>query len=531
MKKPGKTSLILFILILAATKYSYAQITFQKTFGDSLLDLGMAGQQCKDGGYVIAGSIDREAPGYTDMFLVRTDQFGDTLWTKTYGQPVQPDNAFFVEQTSDDGFILCGHYGGFTAAGYSIYLVKTDSIGDTLWTKAIGGATTIEWATMIRQTTDGGYIITGVSPASFSPGTNNIILVKTDGSGNLVWSKIYGGLAPDRGYAVEQTSDNGYIITGRTESFGAGDYDAFLLKTDSNGDTLWTKTYGGTDLDEGSSVHQTADGGFIVSGTTRSFGVGLGDVYLFKTDNAGNLSWSKTYGNSLDDYGYSVVQTADDGYAITGGAYSGISANRDVYLIRTNQFGDVLWTKTYGGTSYGHGRTVEQTEDGGYFIAGYTWSFGAGNIDAFIVKTDSIGNTGCNESNGVFFSGNAATQEMNASMTVETPATFVYATPTLVGSGCILTTPCSSVDIIEMNTVDLLSIFPNPSSGNLNVTFPKTIKSGNVKMFNILGEEIFYKSISNESGKHFDVSRFATGIYFVALFDGERSISRTFVIN
>ncbi|PCH95984.1 MAG: hypothetical protein COB85_04095 [Bacteroidetes bacterium] len=175
----------------------------------------------------------------------------------------------------------------------------------------------------------------------------------------IMFQKTFGGDSTDYAHSIRQTTDGGYIIIGQTISFGAGDWDFYLIKTDANGDTLWTKSYGGDTLDIGYSVQQTIDGGYIIAGETRSFGSGYSDFYVIKTDLDGDTLWTKTYGGSLSsDYGVSIQQTSDGGYIITGntGAYG--AGQNDAYLIRINSMGDTLWTKTYGGTGQDFGNYV-----------------------------------------------------------------------------------------------------------------------------------------------------------------------------
>jgi len=253
------------------------------------------------------------------------------------------------------------------------------------------GGSGVDRGSSVQQTSDGGYIIAGRT-YSFGAGMEDVYLIKTDANGNEVWYKTYGENEWAGGYSVQQTSDGGYIIAGWTWSFGADD-DAYLIKTDANGNTVWTKTFGGSDQDVGYSVQQTSDGGYIIAGWTDSFGAGMLDVYLIKTDANGNTVWTKTFGGSEWEEGNSVQQTSDGGYIIAGYTESFGAGESDVYLIKTNANGDTIWTKTYGGTNDDEGYSVQQTSDGGYIIASGTNSFGAGESDVYLIKTDANGNT------------------------------------------------------------------------------------------------------------------------------------------
>ncbi|MFZ8835404.1 MAG: hypothetical protein ACO2O5_14605 [Candidatus Caldipriscus sp.] len=185
------------------------------------------------------------------------------------------------------------------------------------------------------------------------------------------FAKTYGVALWELAYSVQQTSDGGYIVAGRTYSFGAGGWDILLIKTDANGNLIWAKTYGGTYDDWASSVQQTSDGGYIVAGYTESLGAGWYDIFLIKTDANGNRIWAKTYGGTSAEYANSVQQTSDGGYIVAGWTYS-FSAVVDwnIFLIKTDANGNVQWAKTYGGTDYDLAFSVEQTSDGGYIAAG-----------------------------------------------------------------------------------------------------------------------------------------------------------------
>ncbi len=214
------------------------------------------------------------------------------------------------------------------------------------------------------------------------------------------WETTFGGSNDDQAYSVQATNDGGYIIAGQTNSFSNGGDDIYLIKTNSNGIDNWTQTYGGTGNDYAKCVKQTSDGGYIILGYTNSFGVGLNDVYLIKTDVNGLEEWNRTFGGVGNDFGYSVQQTSDGGYIITGYTTSFGSGSSDVYLIKTDGNGVEEWNNTFGGTAVDRGYSVEQTLDGGYIITGYTTSFGTGSSDIYLIKTDMNGSPQWNKNFG-----------------------------------------------------------------------------------------------------------------------------------
>jgi len=319
------------------------------------------------------------------ILLIKTDANGNEEWNRTF---FDFDGGYSVKQTTDGGFIIIGSVNNSGDVG----LIKTDSQGTEEWNQTFGGGQN-DYGYSVQQTSDGGYIITG-STYSFGIGLGDVWLIKTDSQGNEEWNKTFGGSNSDVGYSVQQTTDGGYIITGYTFSFGDvnGDNNVWLIKTDSNGNEEWNQKFGGSQPEHGSSVRQTTDGGYIITGYTSSFGNGSYDVWLIKTDSDGTEEWSKTFGGSNLDFGNSVQQTVDGGYIITGYTKSFGNGDRDYWLIKTDLQGNEEWNKTFGGSSGDEAQSVEQTTDGGYIIAGYTHSWGS-NHDILLIKTDPNGNT------------------------------------------------------------------------------------------------------------------------------------------
>ena len=298
----------------------------------------------------------------------------DTLWTKTFGGSNE-DGGYSVQQTDDGGYIITGYTRSFLVGGVDIWLIKTDSQGQEEWNQTFGGDLG-EYGYSVQQTTDGGYIITG-STLSYGNGGANVWLIKTDSNGDSLWTKTFGGDLVDVGYSVQQTENGGYIVTGRTESFGNGGRDVWLIKTDSQGQEEWNQTFGGSASDIGHSVQQTEDGGYIIAGETQSFGNGGKDVWLIKTDSQGQEEWNQTFGGSASDIGHSVQQTTDGGYIIIG-----------TWLIKTDSNGNEEWINDDIS-----GRSGQQTVDGLYIIAGSTYSYVYGGMEVWLIKTDCNGDS------------------------------------------------------------------------------------------------------------------------------------------
>jgi len=360
---------------------------WNRTYGGASADNAQSVVQTIDGGYAIAGQTESFGAGGLDYWLVKTDAYGNMQWNKTYGG-ASTDYACSVVERNDGGYAIAGGTHSFGAGNADFWLIKTDAAGNMEWHQTYGGAG-IDWASHLVQTSDGGYILAGLTQ-SFGAGGEDCWLVKTDSSGNMQWNKTYGGTGNDVAKEVVETSDGGYAIACRTSSFGAGNYDFWLIKTDSAGNVEWSQTYGGPYLEWGRSVVQTDDGGYAIAGNTRSFGAGGDDCWLVKTDAAGNMQWNQTYGGTGHDHPGSLVQTRDGGYAMIGRTESFGAGMVDWWLVKTYANGTMEWNKTYGGTGVEESNQIIQTSDGGYAIAGWTGSFGAGNYDFWLIKLAPI---------------------------------------------------------------------------------------------------------------------------------------------
>jgi hypothetical protein len=374
------------LFFLMSVPSARAQGEFERSYGGSDKDLGMSVRQTTDGGYIIGGSTRSYGRGLEDVYLIKTDAEGDTLWTRTYGGP-SIDIGECVRQTSDGGYIVAGHTISFGAGTDDIYLIRTDADGDSLWARTYGGPLS-EKGRSVEQTTDGGYIVVG-STTSIGAGSADVYLIKTDADGDTLWTRTYGGPFGDEGFSVEPTSDDGYIIAGTSISFGIGSNHVYLVKTDAVGDTLWTRTYGNENLNEGHSVRQTRDGGYIVAGNISNPQT-IFDVFLVKTDTMGNTLWTRSWGGPSNDEGRSVCQTPDGGYIVAGFTESIVPGKEVAYLIRTDASGDTLWTRTFGDTAENASQSVQVTAGGGIVVVGHTTP-PATNEDVYLIRIDGRG--------------------------------------------------------------------------------------------------------------------------------------------
>ncbi len=311
-------------------------------------------------------------------------------WEASFGG-THIEKGYSVQQAVDGGYILLGVTLSKGADQTDFWLIKTNSAGEMEWDQTFGG-TMDDWGRGVKQTKDGGYILVG-STFSFGAGKADIWLIKTDANGVKKWARVFGGAEVDLGCAVQQTTDGGYILVGHTQSKGAGRADLWLIKTNSTGIKEWERTFGGSQWDAGYSVQQTRDGGYILVGHTKSKGEGKSDVWLIKADATGNKLWEKIYGGRQEDVGRWVEQTQDGGYILVGWTKSKGSGGADIWLIKTNANGVKQWEKTFGGVGNDWSRCVQQTQDGGYILLGSTASFTAEqSYDFWLIKTDVNGN-------------------------------------------------------------------------------------------------------------------------------------------
>ncbi len=389
--KPNIHYICIFLylpLMIIIPCFLFAQMPFQKWYGGPESDAGLSVIQTTDGDYLISGHTFSFGADSGDVWLLKTDVNGDTIWTKTYGGSRSEEGTSII-QTIDNGYIIAGYTSSYDTLG-DILLIKTDSAGNTIWSKHYGGIL-YDCGSSVVQTMNGGFIIAGQTQ-SYGAGSSDVYLIKTDSIGDTLWTRTYGGTGFDRGEDVIETSDGNYLTVGTTGSYGSGG-DVYLIKTDTLGNTIWTMNYGGIGYDNGSAICQTPDGGYAIAGYSNIDTVSEVDFYLIKIDSMGDTIWTKSYGRNRFDFALSMAKTFDYGYVITGYTCpENWIPLADVYVIKTDINGDTIWTRTFGGASGDLGNSVIQTDDSCYIVAGGTSSYGVGGGDVYLIKIDNNGN-------------------------------------------------------------------------------------------------------------------------------------------
>jgi len=354
-------------------------------------NIGQSVLMTNEGGYIIAGTYNS---GYKRICIIKSNSMGEKLSSICS----DTGEGKSIQQTHDGGYIVTGISLGdsYFHDNNSVFVQKIESPNN--WKKNLVSSFGGSEGSSIKQTHDGGYIITGSVTITIAPDSLNgeAYLIKTGPSGNIIWEGKFGGSGSDCARNVVQTTDGNYILVGDTKSYGDRYGDVYIVRADSSGNELWHKTYGGSgELDWGNVIEPASGGGFIIVGTTFSFGNGSCDIYLIKVDSSGNQLWFKTFGGKEADYGRSVKPTLDGGYIIVGDTQSygpNDYGTCNVYLIKTDSQGNELWHRTYGYKYDDIGFDVQQTDDGGFIITGFSSNDDSNSkSEIILIKTNSEG--------------------------------------------------------------------------------------------------------------------------------------------
>ncbi|RJP77403.1 MAG: T9SS C-terminal target domain-containing protein [Candidatus Zixiibacteriota bacterium] len=365
-------------MILAAE----GDVLWTRTFGGPMDDDACALLPTPGGGFQLGGFTNSFGQ-FGDMWLVLTDAQGDSLWSHTYGG-AEGERINALVACSDGGCLLVGETESYGAGDRDIWLVRTNGQGQALWTRTYGGVDFDQVAAGLA-TGDNGFLVAGTRGIVVNQEYDeNLWLLKLNADGDTLWSRTYGGSYADWSSALIETPDAGYLLIGGTYSFGAGWNDAWILKLNSQGDSLWSRTYGGWNGDQIYGAVPTADGGFLLAGETDSFGAGDRDVWLVKINAQGDTIWTRTFGESMYDAARAVIATGNEHYLVGGFTQTAAAGSMQMWLIKIDAQGDSLWSRTVGGIGIDMAFALQQAPNGDYLLAGLTTSWGAGEGDMML---------------------------------------------------------------------------------------------------------------------------------------------------
>jgi len=348
-----------------------------------------------DGGFLISGSTNLR-DWYFDIFIMKLDSNGRIEWQRLYGTEEEDKPYGGVHETVDGGYIVVGFTMASVYGTHVVWVLKLTSNGDIEWQRTYGAEDVMDFPYASDLTSDGGYIISGQTYMNRYD-YSDVWVLKLDSSGNIEWQHIYGGDdADESGDVIHQTTDGGYVLAGNTRSFGAGNVDYWVLKLDSSGDIEWQRTYGGEHLELAHSILPTRDGGYIVGGRTETFGAGGNDCWILKLSFYGDIEWQRAYGGIGDDGCGAIIEDHEGGYVVGGSTDSFGAGARDLWAVNLNSIGDILWQRTYGGRGIEYSPTIHKTSDGWYVFAGTTMTpeFRNGLGDVMILKLSHEGTIG-----------------------------------------------------------------------------------------------------------------------------------------
>ena len=405
MNKIFKYYLIaLFFIVLKNISAQNLQVIWEKTYDAGEFESPSKVITTNDTSMLVCGNKISEQNGFSDILLIKTDTSGNVLWQKTYGGD-KDDRAVSIYQTNDNSYLIVGYTNSFKndENDYDIYLLKLTKDGDTLWTKSVGTDSTLEYAYSSILTSDNNILVVGLKTSIMYINTD-ILLIKMDLNGNVIWEKTYGGEGAEIGEYALETDDKGFLITGETSSYGPAIpffTNIYLVRTDANGDSLWTRYYGNVWYDYSRSIVKTNDNSYIVSGSYATNGEEVSDFSVLKVQDNGDTAWTRLYGADGNEYCYGSINTEDNGSILIGttnSAVLGSVGSYDIYLVNINTNGDTIWTQTVGTSEYESAKGMVKTSDGNYIIYGSRKPFAISNAsDILLVKVNLNGISGITE--------------------------------------------------------------------------------------------------------------------------------------
>ena len=529
-------NLILALLLTFSYLSVVGQQTFEKAYyveGETNTNLGYYPNYINQNSEndLIIGGYKSLTPESSCTFINKTNSIGEPIWAKTINLP----GAQSVIETSDGDFLITSTSYGYTC-NKEILLIKINSSNEILWKRSIGSIDIFDNTSCKGYSTkeiDETYYLTVGVTNTYGVGEYDIYVVKTDIDGNNVWAKTYGTPISEGVVDFVQTNDDGFIICGTDDVEFGEDNDVLLIKIDSDGNLLWSKTIGGNLYEVPKKIKRTDSNGYIVIGNYTGPAADT-DIFVFETDSLGNLLWSKLFGSILWDYGFDILPLSDGGSVFTGSIQDTTVYSDDVFFAKLSKDGDTVWTKLYGDQFSNYGSAICKTNDNGYAIVGRTENdFGDGeNTYPLLIKTDIFGNTNCSNYSKITVT-NVDFQVATISLETSSGGHFSNISDCIIEDVTILDSLfCSFAQNTETYTlINKISCYPNPFHESANIFFENTTSHYYyLSIFNSTGKLVRQFSVSNSSEILIKRDGLSDGMYFLQVSDKTNIIGQIKIV-
>ncbi len=550
--------LFFFLLLLGNASTTFSQTRFQRLYGGVNQEVSLTAFPAPGGGIYYMGATTSTGSGDADPVIMKLDDNGQVIWARAIGG-VNYDVASAMVLATDGGLVCTGSTRSFNGNTLDdVYFFKIDNAGNMQWSKTFSTAD-LDYASAIIRTVDGGYAMTGYIRGA---GFKRVLLIRTDSNGDTLYVRTYGsGVADDQGVELCETPDGGFVITGKTFSQTQGESDIFLLRTNVQGDMLWAKSFGGIHWDESGHILKLHDGNYLISGSTISFGQGDFDILLMKTDTSGNIIWGKTYGGTKSDASYTSFENPDGSIVLSGYTNSmgyghslrmrnpaqhkdEISSldfpshdrgddSTNVFLMKTDANGDTIWTRTYGDGAQDEAFHFSKMNDGGYIIPGFSTSYtnATDSTQMMLIRTDSLGHSGCHEQDAHpnIDTTNFVTQTL-AFTQVNGITENVVTSNSLVWN-VLAEDACLYIQVPE-NVEEDVFVYPNPASDKFIIHDSQFTMgaAATITVYNMLGMAVQSEVRNQESEIVVNVQGLRSGIYFLKIITSSSTITKKIII-
>ena len=508
---------------------SFGQPKFQRLIGGSASDEASQVINTSDGGYATIGSTRSFGAGQSDILFIKYDSLANIQWSRTYGSPGN-DFGTSCAQLTNGNFILAGYtYGLSPDTSYDDFiLIRISAGGIVLWAKTAGG-NRFDEASSIAITSDSYLVVAGSTTSTFQSAAKSAYAMKFDLSGNLKWAIAYHTDSISYFKSVSAApSGGGIVFTGACKRPNYVTNDIYVVRADSAGTPAWSKRYGGVSEECGNNIKHLSTSELLVTGNTESYGAGASDAFLLKVDTLGNANWLKTYGTPNNERGNSLVENLFGLYIFCGSADSLATGISKVFMIRADSSGAMLNKKTFGDSlASSIGNSLVVTKDSGFVIAGKTYGFGALNGDVHLSKSDRILQTGCYQSAPVITENIYSVTGINLG-SVDSGGTALNVTAQIITSAPVLNDieVCGPLGIDTYDFSDL-RIFPNPATVNLNINLSSMGgKPANIILETLDGKTIYSAVSSKNELITIPVNNFAEGLYFLQITYDQKSFTK-----